>query len=46
MPCKGHAIIHLYKDVIVRVAGYSAYFVGLTPKIQNEVRDRTTNEYF
>ncbi len=30
-----------YKDLIVRVAGYSAYFVALTPKIQDEIIART-----
>ena len=34
-----------HKDVIVRVAGYSAYFTSLTKKIQDEVKDRTTNAY-
>ncbi len=30
-----------YKNLIVRVAGYSAYFVELTDRIQKEVMDRT-----
>jgi pyruvate-formate lyase len=30
-----------HKDLIVRVAGYSAYFVKLTPPIQNEMISRT-----
>ncbi len=30
-----------HKDLIVRVAGYSAYFVKLTPPIQNEIISRT-----
>ena len=33
-----------YKNVIVRVAGYSAYFVTLTNMMQNEIISRTTNE--
>ena len=33
-----------HKDVIVRVAGYSAYFVTLTNMIQNEIIDRTENQ--
>lgn len=32
-----------HRDLIVRVAGYSTYFTSLTPKIQNEVMNRTTN---
>ncbi|MFC1941454.1 glycine radical domain-containing protein [Chloroflexota bacterium] len=30
-----------YKDLIVRVAGYSAYWVHLTPEIQDEIITRT-----
>ncbi len=30
-----------YRDLIVRVAGYSAYFVTLTPKVQDEIIART-----
>ena len=30
-----------YKNLIVRVAGYSAYFVELTPRVQNELIART-----
>jgi len=33
-----------HRQVIVRVAGYSAYFVTLTGMMQNEIIDRTTNE--
>lgn len=33
-----------YKNVIVRVAGYSAYFVTLTNMMQNEIISRTTND--
>ena len=33
-----------HKDLIVRVAGYSAYFTLLTPMIQNEVINRTAHE--
>lgn len=32
------------KDILVRVAGYSAYFVDLTRPMQNELIERTTNE--
>lgn len=32
-----------YKDLIVRVAGYSDYFVDLTEELQNEIITR--NEY-
>ncbi|MBI2859788.1 MAG: hypothetical protein HYX90_12030 [Chloroflexi bacterium] len=31
----------LYKDLVVRVAGYSAYWVHLTPEIQDDVISRT-----
>ena len=30
-----------YKDLIVRVAGYSAYFVLLAPEVQDEIIART-----
>ena len=30
-----------YGDLIVRVAGYSDYFVDLTPDLQNEIINRT-----
>ena len=30
-----------YRNLIVRVAGYSAYYVELTPRIQKEVLERT-----
>ena len=30
-----------YEDLVVRVAGYSAYFVGLTPQVQEDVILRT-----
>ena len=30
-----------YKDLIVRVAGFSAYFIHLDPVIQNEIIWRT-----
>jgi len=30
-----------YRDLIVRVAGYSSYFVVLTPKVQDEIIART-----
>ncbi len=33
-----------HKDLIVRVAGYSAYFTNLTTMIQNEVINRTGHE--
>lgn len=34
-----------YKNVIVRVAGYSAYFVTLTNMMQNEIIERTQNDH-
>jgi len=33
-----------YRGLVVRVAGYSAYFVGLHPAIQNEIIARTEYE--
>ena len=30
-----------YRDLIVRVAGYSAYYVGLTTRVQDEIIERT-----
>ena len=33
-----------HKDLIVRVAGYSAYFTQLTPMMQDEIIDRTSEE--
>ncbi len=33
-----------YRDLIVRVAGYSSYFVVLTPRVQDEIIARTAQE--
>jgi pyruvate formate-lyase/glycerol dehydratase family glycyl radical enzyme len=33
-----------YRDLIVRVAGYSDYFVDLTPELQDEIIRRTQHE--
>ncbi|MFX1533336.1 MAG: trans-4-hydroxy-L-proline dehydratase [Promethearchaeota archaeon] len=35
-----------YRDLIVRVAGYSDYFVDLTPELQNEIIKRTEHQNF
>jgi formate C-acetyltransferase len=35
-----------YRDLLVRVAGYTAYFVELCPEVQNEIIDRTVQESF
>jgi formate C-acetyltransferase len=35
-----------YRDLIVRVAGYSDYFVDLTSELQEEVIERTAHEGF
>lgn len=32
-----------YKDLLIRVAGYSAYFVDLDPLVQNDIIERTEN---
>ena len=33
-----------HKDLLVRVGGYSAYFVDLPPELQDEIVDRTMHE--
>ena len=33
-----------YKSLTVRVAGYTAYFVELADKLQDEIIERTTYE--
>ena len=35
-----------YKDLIVRVAGYSDYFNDLTEELQNEIIERTEHKDF
>jgi pyruvate formate-lyase/glycerol dehydratase family glycyl radical enzyme len=35
-----------YRDLLVRVAGYTAYFIELCPDVQNEIIDRTVQETF
>ena len=35
-----------YRDLIVRVAGYSDYFVDLTRELQEEIIERTAHEQF
>ena len=34
-----------YRDLIVRVAGYSSYFTVLTPRVQDEIIQRTAQEH-
>jgi len=34
-----------YRNLLVRVAGYSAYFVDLTPALQNEIIRRTEHSF-
>lgn len=34
-----------YRNLLVRVAGYSAYFVDLTPQLQNEIIGRTEHRF-
>ena len=34
-----------YRNLLVRVAGYSAYFVDLTPALQNEIIRRTEHQF-
>lgn len=33
-----------YRNLVVRIAGYSAYFVDLSPDLQNDLIDRTEQE--
>jgi formate C-acetyltransferase len=35
-----------YRDLLVRVAGYTAYFIELCPEVQDEIIDRTVQETF
>ena len=35
-----------YRDLLVRVAGYSDYFCDLTPDLQEEIMRRTAQEEF
>jgi formate C-acetyltransferase len=35
-----------YRDLIVRVAGYSDYFVDLSPELQDEIIRRTEHHFF
>ena len=35
----------MYKNLLVRVAGYSAYFVDLSPDLQNEIIARTEHQF-
>ncbi|MEH0018256.1 MAG: pyruvate formate lyase family protein [Desulfobacter sp.] len=35
-----------YKDLLIRVAGYTAYFVELCPEVQDEIIHRTIQESF
>ena len=35
-----------YRDLLVRVAGYSDYFVDLDPSVQQEIIDRTAHASF
>jgi len=41
------AVVHPedHKDLMVRVAGYSAYFINLTPNIQSELIERTSQTF-
>jgi formate C-acetyltransferase len=34
-----------YRDLLVRVAGYSAYFVDLSPQLQDEIIKRTEHAF-
>ena len=33
-----------YKDLVVRIAGYSAYFVDMSKDLQNDIIARTENQ--
>ena len=34
-----------YRSLLVRVAGYSAYFVQLSPSLQEDIINRTEHEF-
>ncbi len=34
-----------YRDLVVRIAGFSAYFVEMTPDLQNDIISRTENTF-
>ena len=34
-----------YRDLVVRVAGYTAFFIDLNKDIQNDIIDRTEMEF-
>ena len=34
-----------YRNLLVRVAGYSAYFVDLSPQLQDEIINRTEHGF-
>ena len=34
-----------YRDLVVRIAGFSAYFVEMTPELQNDIISRTENAF-
>jgi formate C-acetyltransferase len=34
-----------YQNLMVRVAGFSAYFVDLSPQLQNEIIQRTEHTF-
>lgn len=34
-----------YRDLVVRIAGFSAYFVEMTPDLQNDIISRTENVF-
>lgn len=36
----------MYRDLVVRIGGYSDYFVGLSPRMQEEIILRTEHESF
>ncbi|MBR5009991.1 MAG: hypothetical protein IKY06_05060, partial [Clostridia bacterium] len=41
---KAQAEPEAYRDLVVRIGGYSDYFVKLSPQMQSEVLLRTTHE--
>ena len=34
-----------YRDLVVRIGGYSDYFVGLSPRMQEEIIQRTEHDF-
>ena len=36
---------HLYRDLLVRIAGFTVFWVDLPPAVQDEIISRTEHEF-